>query len=99
MVTESMRAELVAAMHRNFETVRLPCALPLKEEVDAGRMLSESDRQFLDEMLRDIERVSGLAATELTLMVLQRRAARLYDDILSRQWQNGQGATGDEDSR
>ena len=99
MVTELKRAELVAATHRNFETVRLPCALALKEEVDAGGMLSESDKQFLEEMLRDIERTSLLFASEPTLMVLHRCAARLYDEIVSRDGQNARGAKVEEGGR
>jgi hypothetical protein len=55
-------------------------------------MLSESDRQFLEDMLRDIERASVLVAAEPTVMVLKRCAVRLYDDIVSRDWQNGRNA-------
>jgi hypothetical protein len=42
MLTGLMREELLAVTQRNFEAVRLPYALDLKEEVDAGGMLNET---------------------------------------------------------
>jgi hypothetical protein len=80
---------LIALAQRCFETQRLPQALAPKAQVDSGERLSETDRQFLDELLSDMERSARLAAPETALAPIQQCAARLFDDILSRAWQNG----------
>jgi hypothetical protein len=98
MVTELERQELIALTQRSFETQRLPRALALKAEVDGGALLRETDKQFLDEMLRDVERSVALLAPESALTPLQQCVNRLCDDILSCQWRNGRTTSAGESS-
>ena len=93
MVTDLERQAVIALAQRSFETQRLPYALALSAGVDSGERLRESDKRFLHEMLNDVQQNAALLAPEPTLKPLQQCAARLYDDILSRDWRNGTTAS------
>jgi hypothetical protein len=73
-------AELIL---RDFEGYRLPRAIDLKQQVDAGEQLTESDIEFLEDMLRDIERSADLLELRPDLQVMRNCAAHLYDEIIT----------------
>ena len=70
----------------------LPRALAVKTRVDAGEKLTETDIQFLKEVLAHARQVEPLAATHLEYKSLAARVVNLYDEITRKALENEKGA-------
>jgi hypothetical protein len=81
MEKELQDRELASLVARNFEVNQLPRALDLRTQFSDGEPLSESDRQFLDQMLGDLNRASSLVEPDLGLGSLRTCAERLCTEM------------------
>ena len=81
MTDESKDAGLLEVLVKRLEQQRLPMALDLKEKVDRGEKLNEFDIQFLDEVFRDAQQVSGLIERNPEWQELATKMVSLYKEI------------------
>ena len=75
-----------------FENRRLPRVLRLKEQVDNGEALSDSDLAFLSQVLEDANYIMPLADKHPEYQALVVKAVALYHDITKRALENEQGS-------
>ncbi len=85
---EAQDTGVVSAILRRMETQRLPRALELKERVDRGERLEESDIGFLDKILSDCHDFKPLLARHPEYQELAARVMRLYEEITARALEN-----------
>lgn len=69
---------------------RLPRALALKERIDAGGLLEDSDIEFLQRVFEDANSVRGLIQRNPELQNLAAQLSGLYAHITSTALQNEQ---------
>lgn len=67
---------------------RLPRALEIKEQVDAGEPLSEFDLRFLEEVFADAQAILPLVDRHPEYQQLASRAIHLYKEILDKAMAN-----------
>jgi uncharacterized small protein (DUF1192 family) len=75
-----------------LESQRLPRALKLKEKVDRGERLSDSDLQFLKRVVQEGQQARTLAAKLPQYQEVVNRMAALYDEITRKGAENEQKA-------
>ena len=78
------------ALLERLERWRLPRALAVKERVDAGELLTDSDIQFLKTVLEDAGSVQVLVARNPEYQSLVARVTNLYDEITRKALENEQ---------
>ena len=88
MADESKDAGLIEALAKRLEQQRLPKALDLKERVDSGETLNEFDIQFLEEVFRDAQQVSGLIERNPEWHELAAKMVHLYKEITDKALEN-----------
>jgi len=81
-------AGLIAVLIDRFEKFRLPRALELKELVDRGGCLAQSDIEFLKRVLDDAGSIRGLISRHPEYEELATRAVSLYHHITSKALEN-----------
>jgi hypothetical protein len=79
---------VIAALLERFEKHRLPRALALKEKVDNGGLLEDSDIEFLKRVLEDSQQVQQLVDRHPEYKDLVAQASQLYADITARALEN-----------
>jgi len=84
---------VVVAVLERFEKFRLPRAIDIKEKVDGGATLDDSDIEFLEEVLRDAEDIKRFVDRRPDLQDLYTRGLSLYHEITEKALENEQGST------
>ena len=74
-------AGVIHALLDRFNTQRLPRALGMKEKVERGETLEESEVKFLAETLADIRAMHPLLERHPEYEVLSAKALGLYKEI------------------
>jgi hypothetical protein len=85
-------AGVIQALAERLEKIRLPMALKLKEKVDQGGLLNESDIAFLEDVFTNSAKLKPLLDTHPEWQDLAARMLRLYNEITARALENEQAA-------
>lgn len=81
----------IVALLERFRLQRLPVALTLKDKVDSGEKLSESDLNFLTQVFDDLRDVAPILERHPELTELAGKMSTLYKEITSKALANEQG--------
>ena len=82
---------VIAVLVERFTKQRLPRLLRLKEKVDGGEKLSETDISFLQEVFEDSKHTIPLGDKHPEYQDLIARVIRLYREITEQALKNEQG--------
>ena len=94
-MTESTKeAGIIQVLAERMEKQRLPRALALKDMVDRGERLGDSDIEFLEEVFRDARQIRSLLEAHPEWQDLAGRMLSLYKEITDRALENEQRAEG-----
>ena len=83
---------VIAVLIERFNKERLPRMLRLKEKVDGGEKLSETDINFLKEVFEDSKHTIPLGDRHPEYQDLMARVIRLYHEITEQVLKNEQGS-------
>ena len=72
--------------------MRLPRTMDIKQRVDRGQPLSDSDIDFLKEVLEDANRAQKYVVRNPEFMSVASSLVRLYEEIVQKAVQNEKGA-------
>lgn len=92
MSTVSTGDGVMIALLERFEKQRLPRALDIKERVDRGEKLTESDIDFLKMVLEDADEAQPYVDKHPELQSLYARIVGLYGAITEQALANEQGS-------
>jgi hypothetical protein len=76
------------ALVNRFTEQRLPKVMAIKERVEQGECLSEYDIKFLDEIIKDANRIGPLVDRNPEWQPLVVRAVSLYKEITEKALEN-----------
>jgi hypothetical protein len=79
---------VIIALVKRFTEQRLPKVIAVKERVDLGECLSEYDIKFLDEILKDANRIMPLIDKHPEWQPLTTRVISLYKEITEKALEN-----------
>ena len=79
---------LVTVLLRRLEQQRLPRALELKEKVDRGERLNDTDMAFLKVVFADANKIKPLLERHPEHHPLVSRVMNLYKEIMDRALEN-----------
>ena len=79
---------VIVALVNRFTEQRLPKVIAVKERVELGGCLSEYDIKFLDEILKDANRIMPLVDKHPEWRPLASRAISLYQEITEKALEN-----------
>ncbi len=88
MTKSSNDTGVILALVERFTKQRLPRANAIKERVEKGECLSKHDIAFLDEILRDANRIMPLVDKNPEWKTIAVRAINLYKEITTRALEN-----------
>jgi hypothetical protein len=95
MKDPNKEAGMVQVLAERLEKQRLPRALSLKERVDQGESLGDSDIAFLEEVFRDAAQIRPYLDTHPEWQDLAGRLMHLYKEITDRALENEKQKKGD----
>ncbi len=90
MTDSNKDAGVIATLLERFEKIRLPKAIALKEQVDRGGTLTETDISFLSRVLQDTREIQPLLARHPEYEELVAKAIHLYHEITNKALENEQ---------
>ena len=79
---------VIIALVNRFTEQRLPKVIAIRERVELGERLSEYDIKFLDEILKDANRIMPLVDKHPEWEPLTTRAISLYKEITEKALEN-----------
>jgi hypothetical protein len=82
----------IVALLERFRLQRLPATLALKDKVDSGEKLGDSDLDFLAQVFDDLRDVTPILARHPELAELAGKISTLYKEITSKALANEQGS-------
>jgi len=84
---------VVTALLERLEKQRLPRLLSMKEKVDRGDLLNDSDLKFIEEVTADTMRIEPIIDREPEYQLLFVKLTSLYGDITARALENEKAST------
>jgi hypothetical protein len=94
MKDPNKEAGVIQVVAERMEKQRLPRALALKERVDQGEMLGDSDIAFLEEVFRDAAQLKPYLDTHPEWQDLAGRLVHLYQAITEKALENQKQGNG-----
>lgn len=88
MNNTSKDAGVIQALVERLQKIRLPRLNDIKERVDKGEVLDESDMSFLEEVLEDTQHVEPLLERNPEWQPLAASVVALYKDITDKALEN-----------
>lgn len=85
-------AATIQALLERLVKFRLPRTLAIKERVDSGERLTDSDIDFLKNALEEAQSGLKFVARNPEFQTLGVQIVQLYDDIVSKATENEKGA-------
>ena len=79
---------IITAALQRLNEFRLPRAKSLKEKVDSGEVLSESDLKFLNRALSDARELNPILERNPEYLELRDKAVGLLNEILKKNGEN-----------
>lgn len=79
---------VIAALLQRFEHYRLPHALRLKDKVDAGEPLNDTDVEYLEKLLKNTQQIIPLIDRHPEYQELVTKAISLYQHITEKGMEN-----------
>ena len=79
---------IIAAALKRLNEFRLPRAVSLKEKVDGGEALDDSDLKFLRRALSDAQELNPILERNPEYLELRDKAVGLLEQILEKDTQN-----------
>ncbi|MEN8180816.1 MAG: hypothetical protein ABFS39_19670 [Pseudomonadota bacterium] len=79
---------VLAVVLERFEKQRLPRVLDIKKIIDEGGTLSNSDINFLDEVLSDTKQYAGFVEKHPEFRDMFARVSHLYNEITKKALEN-----------
>ena len=83
---------VIAVLVERFTEQRLPRLLKLKEKIDGGEKLSETDIGFLQEVFEGSKDAMSMADKRPEFQDVVAKAVRLYHEITEQALKNEQGS-------
>ena len=84
---------IIFTLVERFETQRLPRLLEIKQHVDAGDLLSDSDLDFLKQVNKDARNNEYLAIRNPKWQELYAKAIHLHEEIVEKALDNEKSKT------
>ena len=88
MTDISKDAGVIQVMAEQLESKRLPRALSLKEKVDRGETLDDSDIEFLERVFEDASSIGTLVDRHPEWQNLATKMVQLYKEITEKALEN-----------
>ena len=88
MTDPSHEDGVILALIDRFERQRLPRLLALKEKVDAGKLLSDADIEFLDTIIHDAQQSKRLIDRHPEWHAFCSMVVHLYETITEKSLDN-----------
>lgn len=92
MSKDSKDEGVITVLLERFNTQRFPRAMSIKEKVDRGEVLSDSDIAFLEEVFSDANEIKPLVDRHPELNELVARVISLYKEITDKALENEKNA-------
>jgi len=83
---------IIQAIVDRMEKLRLPVALELQDKVNKGETLNDLDLEFLDNVLRDSQKIRDLIDKYPAWQPLAARMMSLYSEITTKALENEQNS-------
>ena len=93
MSEETEDQGIIQVVVDRLEKLRLPMALELQEKVNNGETLNDLDLAFLENVLNDSRKISGMLDKYPAWQPLAARMMSLYNQITTKALENEQNST------
>ena len=92
MSEETADQGVIQAIVERMEKLRLPVALELQDKVNKGETLNDLDLEFLENVLRDSQKIRGMLDKYPAWQPLAARMMSLYSEITTKALENEQNS-------
>jgi hypothetical protein len=95
MSEETVDQGVIQAIVDRLEKLRLPMALELQDKVNKGETLNDLDLAFLEGVMNDARKISGMLDKYPAWQPLAARMVNLYNEITTKALENEQNSKSD----